>query len=122
MKKKKTSVEEDNEDNVPYFYKEIEATETGRGKMIIKVDKVELTDYYKQIIDEVELKVAKKFSPYAVDMLKYGFCDELGCMQYALGHKYYKYYDYKRRILKKDYGIDYLSFDMLNPELLWFCG
>ena len=43
-----------------YFTKEV-INEFGQPQ-IIKVDKIELTDYYQQIIREVEIKVAREFT------------------------------------------------------------
>ena len=78
-----------------YFTKEV-INEFGQPQ-IIKVDKVELSDYYQQIIREVEIKVAREFPNYA------WICDRC-----------YSYYFIKQRILKEEYGIDYLSFHDLN--------
>ncbi len=98
-----------------FYYKTVDSDLTGRT-VTIRIDKIELTDAYQSIIKEVELKVAREFlhrEPTENDMKGFyedlqlpmyaGVCDIWGC-----------YYSIKSVILKKEYGIEWLSYWDLN--------
>ena len=95
-----------------YFLKEV----TGEmGKKIIKVDKVELTDYYQAIIRDVEIKVAREFTKDPNAEYPTYWDEDWQLPGYAcICDLCYSYYSIKKYILKKEYGIDYLTFDELN--------
>lgn len=96
-----------------YFLKEV-INEMGQPRTI-KVDKVELTDYYQEIIREVEIKVARKFTKNPNATYPTVWDEEWQLPNYAwVCDRCYAYYYIKKRILKKEYGIDYLSFEDLN--------
>lgn len=84
---------------------------------IIKVDKVEQTEYYKQIIRDVEIKVAREFTrdPNAGYPSHWDQGWQLPDYACVCDHCY-SYYSIKKRILKDEYGIDYLTFHELNQE------
>lgn len=96
-----------------YFTKEV-INEFGQPQ-IIKVDKVELTDYYQQIIREVEIKVAREFTRDPNAEYPTVWDEGWQLPGYAwICDRCYSYYYIKQRILKEEYGIDYLSFHDLN--------
>lgn len=99
-----------------YFYKLVFSMNYGRLHFI-RVDKVERTKKFKEIREELELKVAEKFTGRKESYYESFFDPGLQLMDYAyICDKYLFYYDYKQAILKEDYGIDYLHFLQLNPN------
>ena len=96
-----------------YFWKEV-VTEFGYSEKI-KVDKVELTDYYQQIIREVEIKVAREFTKNPNAEYPAHWDEGMQLPGYACACEYcYAYYSIKQRILRDEYGIEYLTFRDLN--------
>ena len=96
-----------------YFLKEV-INEFGQ-KQTIKVDKVELTDYYQEIIREVEIKVAREFTKDPKAEYPTYWDEGWQLPSYAwVCDRCYSYYFIKQRILKEEYGIDYLTFHDLN--------
>ena len=98
-----------------YFTKEV-IDECGI-KHTIKVDKVELTDYYQQIIYDVEVKVARKFTRDPNAEYPTVWDDGWQLPSYAwICDRCYSYYFIKKQILRDEYGIDYLTFHDLNHK------
>ena len=96
-----------------YFLKEV-VNDFGQTE-IIKVDKVEQTEYYQQIIREVEIKVAREFTHNPNAEYPTSWDEGWQLPSYACVCDYcYTYYSIKKRILREEYGIDYLSFHDLN--------
>lgn len=69
----------------------------------IKVDKIELTEEYKKVIDEVEAKIDQFKKEHNIG--GFGSC-----------HIIWKK---KKEILKNDYGIDWLSPAELNETIMF---
>lgn len=96
-----------------YFLKDV-INEFGQPQTI-KVDKVELTEYYQQIIREVEIKVAREFTRDLNAEYPTVWDEGWQLPSYAwVCDRCYSYYFIKQRILKEEYGIDYLTFHDLN--------
>jgi hypothetical protein len=96
-----------------YFYKLVFGL---AGWKIIRVDKVERTLKFKKIRKELEHKISER---YQGKREKYYDCDPSlgGLPDYAFACDHYVFYFiYKRKILKEEYGIEYLDFLMLNPN------
>ena len=99
-----------------YFLKEV-TSEMGYT-FTIKVDKVELTDYYQQIIHEAEIKIAREFTHNPEAGYPRSWEEDLQIPDYACCCDcWMMYYSIKKQILKDEYGIDYLSFRDLNGLL-----
>lgn len=69
----------------------------------IKVDKVELTEEYKKVIDEVEAKIDQFKKERSIG--GFGSCHIIWAK--------------KKEILKKDYGIDWMSPAELNETIMF---
>ena len=99
-----------------YFYRLVYSIEHG-GLHWIRIDKVEKTKKFKQIREELELKVAERFTGTRESYYNSTFDESLQLMDYAyICDKFSSYYFYKKTILKEDYGIEYLDFLELNPD------
>ncbi len=98
-----------------FYYKTVVSDLIGE-EVTIRIDKIELTDEYKAIIDEVELKVARQFlhrEPTEKDM--HGFYEDLQLPMYAgVCDAWRRYYVIKHIILRDEYGIEWLSYPDLN--------
>ena len=97
-----------------FFYKKVIAL--GGDKETIRIDKLERTFKYKRIRKKLELLVAEKFTGSKKNYYGAYFDEALQLMDYAfICDKCYFYYDYKKKILKDVFGMDYLSYKDLNP-------
>lgn len=92
-----------------YFIKELSSGTK------IRIDKVEKTWKYKRIIYRVEIKALRELYHNPKIRSLGGWDEEWQLPGYACACDYcYLYYDIKKRILREEYGIDYLTFADLN--------